>query len=106
MEKEKRYIITAYTENQVGLLSTVAGMFTRRSINIDTLRVYPSGIPGVHKFVVKTTTTLDKVRSIALNMEKKVDVIKAFWYVDNEDFNKEVADVTSYLKERENSINK
>ena len=34
MESEKLYEITAYTENQVGLLSSVAGIFTRRSINI------------------------------------------------------------------------
>ncbi len=101
MEKEKHYIITAYTENQVGLLSTVAGLFTRRSINIDALRVFPSGIPGVHKFVVKTTTSEVKVRSIILNLEKKVDVIKAFCYVDNEDFNKELKDVSDYIKERE-----
>ncbi len=101
MEKEKHYIITAYTENQVGLLSTVAGLFTRRSINIDALRVFPSGIPGVHKFVVKTTTSEAKVRSIILNLEKKVDVIKAFCYVDNEDFNQELKDVSDYIKERE-----
>ena len=44
MESEKLYEITAYTENQVGLLSSVAGIFTRRSINIEKLLVYPSKI--------------------------------------------------------------
>ena len=37
METEKLYEITAYTENQVGLLSAVAGIFTRRSLNIEKL---------------------------------------------------------------------
>ena len=105
MEKEKHYIITAYTENQVGLLSTVAGLFTRRSINIDALRVFPSGIPGVHKFVVKTTTSEAKVRAIVVNMEKKVDVIKTFFYVDNEDFNQELKLVQEYIESREKEIN-
>lgn len=103
MEKEKLYIISAYTENQVGLLSTVAGMFTRRSINIDTLRVMASTIPGVHKFSVKTRTTESKVKSIVLNMEKKVDVIKAFYYVDNENSMHEIEEVSSFLNERENN---
>lgn len=105
MEKEKHYIITTYTENQVGLLSTVAGLFTRRSINIDALRVFPSGIPGIHKFVVKTTTSEAKARAIVLNLEKKVDVLKSFCYVDNEDFNKELKEVADYIQERENNNN-
>lgn len=103
MEKDKLYIITAYTENQPGLLSTVAGMFTRRSLNIDTLRVFPSTIPGVHKFTIKTRTSESKVKAIVLNMEKKVDVIKAFYYVDNENSAREIEEVTSFLEERENN---
>ena len=46
METEKLFEITAYTENQVGLLSAIAGIFTRRSLNIEKLLVYPSRIAG------------------------------------------------------------
>ena len=79
MESEKLYEITAYTENQVGLLSSVAGIFTRRSINIEKLLVYPSKIDGIHKFKILARTTEKNARAVVLQMEKRVDVVKAFY---------------------------
>ncbi|MBQ9475909.1 MAG: hypothetical protein IJU69_06665 [Bacteroidales bacterium] len=98
---ERLYEITAYTENQVGLLSTVAGMFTRRNLNIEKLLVYPSGMPGIHKFKVQARTTADKARSVVSQLEKKVDVIKAFYYVNEEHSATEMAAVEEFLAERE-----
>ncbi len=102
MESEKLYEITAYTENQVGLLSSVAGIFTRRSINIEKLLVYPSKIEGIHKFKIHARTTEKNARAVVLQMEKRVDVVKAFYQEDNERSFREIVSVGRFLKEREN----
>ena len=103
METEKLYEITAYTENQVGLLSAIAYIFTRRSINIEKLFVYPSRIAGVHKFKILARTSERRCQQVVLQMEKKVDVIKAFYYLREEYSGYEVEEVTSLLEERENN---
>ena len=102
MESEKLYEITAYTENQVGLLSSVAGIFTRRSINIEKLLVYPSKIEGIHKFKILARTTEKNARAVVLQMEKRGDVVKAFYQEDNERSFMEIVSVGRFLKEREN----
>ena len=104
MESEKLYEITAYTENQVGLLSSVAGIFTRRSINIEKLLVYPSKIDGIHLFFNDAATTEKNARAVVLQMEKRVDVVRAFYQEDNERSFREIVSVGRFLKEREQTI--
>lgn len=106
MENEKLYEITAYTENQVGLLSSIAGIFTRRSMNIEKLLVYPSRIDGIHKFKITTRTTENLCKAVVLQIEKKVDVVKAFYGVDDERSSREKDIVTSFLEKREMNDNK
>lgn len=102
MENEQLYEITVYTENQVGLLSSIAGIFTRRSLNIEKLLTYPSKISGIHKFKLTTRTTEDRIKAVVLQLEKKVDVVKAFYQVDDERSEREIATVRAFLDERMN----
>lgn len=104
MENEHLYEITAYTENQVGLLSSIAGIFTRRSINIEKLLVYPSKVPGIHKFKIYSRTTEELVKAVVLQIEKKVDVVKAYYHVDERSL-LEARDVAEILETRENYNN-
>ena len=102
MENEEHlYEITAYTENQVGLLSSIAGIFTRRSINIEKLLVYPSRIEGIHKFKIVARTTERLAKAVVLQVEKRVDVVKAYYEMDSERSDREKADVIQFLKERD-----
>ena len=94
------YEITVYSENQVGLLSTIANTFTRRSLNIDSLRVFPSKIEGIHKFTIKTRANEIQITRIVKQIEKKVDVIKAFYYIDDERDIKELNEVRKIIEER------
>ena len=102
MESDKLYEITAYTENQVGLLSAIAGIFTRRSLNIEKLLVYPSRIEGIHKFKILTRASEAQIRAVVAQIEKKVDVIKAYYETDDERSAQEIADVQAFLAHREN----
>ena len=103
METEALYEITAYTENQVGLLSSIAGIFTRRSINIEKLLVYPSRIEGIDKFKIVARTSERNAKAVVLQIEKRVDVVKAYYEMDSERSDREKADVLAFLQERENN---
>ena len=106
METDRLYEITAYTENQVGLLSAIAGIFTRRSLNIEKLLVYPSLIEGVHKFKILTRASESQIRAVVLQIEKKVDVIKAYYEIDQERSGREIRDVKEFLTQREKDNDK
>jgi len=96
------YEITVYSENQVGLLSTIAGIFTRRSLNIESLRVFPSEIKGIHKFTIKTRAAEEQIIQVVKQIEKKVDVIKAFFYVEEERHEMEINAVQALMESRMN----
>ncbi|MCR5003258.1 MAG: acetolactate synthase small subunit [Bacteroidales bacterium] len=92
MENENTlYTVTVYTENQVGLLSAISSIFTRRSLNIWSLTVSASSIKDVHKFTITTHTTSEKIAAVVKQLEKRVDVIKAFFYTNDDIVYREVA---------------
>lgn len=76
---KQEYTLTIYTENQVGLLNRIAIMFSRRKINIDSLNTSPSEIEGIHRFNIVINETEDVVRKIVRQIEKQVDVLKAYY---------------------------
>lgn len=85
------YTITVYTENMVGLLNQIAIIFTRRHMNIESLTVSKSSLPGIHKFTITVESTEDLIIKVVRQIEKRIDVLKAFHYTDDEIIFDEVA---------------
>jgi acetolactate synthase-1/3 small subunit len=83
MERQE-YNITAYTENHIGLLNRIAIIFSRRKINIESLNTSPSEIEGIHRFNIVITETEEVVRKICRQMEKQVEVLKAYFNSNDE----------------------
>lgn len=81
---KQEFTITVYTENQVGLLNRIAIIFSRRKINIESLNSSPSEIEGIHRFTVVIRETEEVVRKLVRQIEKQVDVLKAYFNTDNE----------------------
>lgn len=90
MEK-KWYTISVYSENNVGLLNRISGVFLRRHINIESLNVSTSEIPNVSKFTIVVYTTEDWTQKIVKQIEKQIEVIKAFYHTDEETIYQESA---------------
>ena len=90
MEK-KLFTIIIYTENIAGMLNQVTAEFTRRMMNIDTITASSSSIEGVHRYTISLWGEEDSVQKVTKRIEKKVDVLKADYYTDNEIFFQEVA---------------
>jgi acetolactate synthase-1/3 small subunit len=90
MEK-KWFTISVYSENSVGLLNRISGIFLKRHINIESLNVSKSEIEHVSKFTIVVYTTEDWVRNIVGQVEKQIEVIKAFYHTDEETIYQESA---------------
>jgi acetolactate synthase I/III small subunit len=81
---KQEFTITVYTENQIGLLNRIAIIFSRRKININSLNVSPSEVEGIHRFTIVIVETEDVVRKLARQIEKQVEVLKAYYNSDEE----------------------
>lgn len=73
------FTISVYTENQVGLLNRIAIIFSRRKINIESLNTSPSEVAGIHRFTIVINETEDVVRKLSRQIEKQVEVLRAFY---------------------------
>jgi acetolactate synthase-1/3 small subunit len=81
---KKEFTITVYTENQIGLLNRIAIIFSRRKINIDSMNTSPSEIEGIHRFTILIDETEEVVRKVCRQIEKQVEVLKAYYNTEEE----------------------
>ena len=91
MTQQTLYTVTGYSENQVGLLNQISIIFTRRQLNIESLSVSGSAIEGVHKFTITTYSDRETMEKLVKQIEKRIDVLRAFFYTDDEIIFQEVA---------------
>lgn len=91
MENKTLYTVTIFSENTVGLLSQVTSVFVRRQLNIETLSVSPSALEGIHKFTVTVLCDEEMIKKVVLQIDKRVDVLKAYYNVDSELIHQEIA---------------
>lgn len=81
---KKEYTITVYTEDRVGIVSRLAIIFSRRKINIQHLNASPSEVAGIYRFTIVTIESEDVVVKLVRQIEKQVDVMKAYFNTDEE----------------------
>jgi acetolactate synthase-1/3 small subunit len=80
----QEYTVTVYTENQVGLLNRIAIIFSRRKINIESLNTSPTEVDSVHRFTIVINETEEVVRKVCRQIEKQVEVLKAYYNTSDE----------------------
>ncbi|OQP66785.1 acetolactate synthase small subunit [Niastella populi] len=81
---KQEFTVTVYTENQIGLLNRIAIMFSRRKINIESLNTSPSEIEGIHRFTIVINELEEVVKKLARQIEKQVEVLKAYYNTNDE----------------------
>lgn len=91
MDNKKLYTLIVHSENIAGLLNQVTAVFTRRQINIESLNVSASSIEGVHKYTITAWTDGDTIEKVARQIEKKIDVLQAHYFTDDEIYFHEIA---------------
>jgi acetolactate synthase-1/3 small subunit len=88
---EQEFTITAFSENSIGLLNRITIIFTRRHLNIDSLTVSESAIKGIFKFTIVVRTTPAMIQKVEKQIEKIVDVLKAFSLSTEDIIHQEIA---------------
>jgi acetolactate synthase-1/3 small subunit len=90
-EVKQTFTISAFSENHIGLLNRITIIFTRRLVNIESLTVSGSAIPGIHKFTIVVNDFRGKVEKVVNQIEKLVEVLRAFYHTEDEVIHQEIA---------------
>ena len=71
-----RHLISILLENESGALSRVAGLFSARAYNIESLSVAPTDDPSLSRMTIVTTGTEEIIEQINKQLNKLIDVVK------------------------------
>lgn len=81
---EKVFNISVFTENKIGILNRITIIFTRRHLNIEGITASESEVPGVYRYTIVVKTTIEQVKKVVAQIEKHIEVLKAFYHLDSE----------------------
>ncbi len=71
-----RHIISILVENESGALSRIAGLFSARGYNIESLTVAPTDDTSLSRMTIVTTGTEEIIEQITKQLNKLVDVVR------------------------------
>ena len=84
LNEMKTYTVSIYTENNIGLLNRISAIFQRRHINISSLSASDSEVDDVFRFTLVVNVTEVQIKKIIGQLERQIEVIKAFYHTDEE----------------------
>jgi len=91
MEEKQLYTVSVYTENNIGILNRLSAIFLKRHINIESMTVSKSEIDNVHRFTFVVVMTETLIRKVVGQLEKQIEVIRAFYHTEDEIIYQETA---------------
>ncbi len=71
-----RHIISILLENEAGALSRVAGLFSARAYNIESLTVAPTEDASLSRMTLVTSGSDDVIEQITKQLNKLIEVVK------------------------------
>lgn len=86
-----RHILSILLENEAGALSRVAGLFSARGYNIESLTVAPTEDGSLSRMTIVTRGSDDVVEQITKQLNKLVDVVKLMELTDGPHIEREMA---------------
>jgi len=87
---KQKHIISLLLENESGALSRVAGLFSARAYNIESLSVAPTDDETLSRMTIVTSGTEDIVEQIIKQLNKLVDVVKLIDLTESEHIEREL----------------
>lgn len=85
-----RHIISILLENEAGALSRVAGLFSARAYNIESLTVAPTEDPTLSRLTLVTSGSDEIIEQITKQLNKLVDVVKLLDLSEGEHIEREM----------------
>lgn len=88
---QQEYTLTIFTEDKTGLLSRIVAIISRRHFDIKSITVSPSSMHGIYRFTVMLVLEEEQIRKLTEQIDKQVDVLKAFYYDNSQIIHQEIA---------------
>jgi acetolactate synthase-1/3 small subunit len=86
-----QHTISVLVENEFGVLSRVASLFTGRGFNIDSLSVAPTNEDGMSRMTIVTRGDEQILEQITKQLNKLIDIIKVIDFTDGSGIEREMA---------------
>jgi len=86
-----QHTITALVENRPGVLARVAGLFSRRGYNIESLAVSNTDEPTISRMTIVVAGEDKVLEQVQKQLHKLIDVIKVFDYAHLPSVERELA---------------
>ena len=86
----KKRIYSVLVENRSGVLCKVAGLFSRRCFNIDSLAVGETDDPSVSVMTIVSSGDVRTIEQIEKQLNKKLDVIKVKTFSESQSISREL----------------
>ncbi len=98
-----RHIISLLMENEAGALSRVAGLFSARGYNIESLTVAPTEDQTLSRMTIVTRGSEEIIEQIVKQLNKLIDVVKILDLSDGSHIERELmlVKVRAFGKDRE-----
>jgi len=87
---KQRHILSVLVENEPGVLSRVAGLFSGRGFNIESLNVGPTLEAGVSRMTITTSGETQIIEQIVKQLRKVITVIKVVDMIDHKAVEREM----------------
>lgn len=91
MKEIKPYTLAVFSENTVGIINLISIVYTRRSINVESISASSTAIPGIYKTTVLSYSDRETMEKVVAQIEKAIYVVKAYLFTDDEIVHQEVA---------------
>jgi acetolactate synthase-1/3 small subunit len=91
IKKMKEYTISIFSENEIGILSRVVTVFTRRHINIESINASMSSLKGIYRYTIVVNVTEEMIKKLIAQLDKQVDILKSFYNESSEIVYQEIA---------------
>src|SRR5215213_8453687 len=72
----RKHVLSILVENRPGVLARIAGLFSRRGFNIDTLAVGPTEDPEISRITLTLDGAVHPIDQVTKQLHKLVNVIK------------------------------
>ena len=87
---DMRHTISVVVENKFGVLTRIAGLFSGRGYNIDTLNVGPTHDPNTSRMTIVTRGDDATLEQIVKQLKKLVDVLEVLDFREGEYVDREL----------------
>lgn len=88
---QQLFTLLVYSENCVGLLNQVSGIFTRRCLNIEDVAASKSSVPDITKLIITCWADRPTMEKVVKQIEKRIDVLKVCLFTDEDIVYQEIA---------------